>query len=86
MRYERFDGHEQRDITLSDEGEHTFTVTVETNSGTLALSILDSAGAVVYNGSELPSSTFEVAVSGAGKYTIQFDAEDHNGSFHVAWE
>lgn len=84
--YEKFNGSKDRTIKLSGEGEHTFTIDIVTNSGILGLSIKDKDGTSIYDGEELPTSSFEVKADGAGKYTIRFEGEEHNGSFEVKWE
>ncbi len=83
--YELFDGYKQRELTLSGDSAHSFEVEIQSNAGKLALSIKDSNGASLYNSSELPTSSFKVEAFGAGKYTIRFKAENHNGSYSVKW-
>ena len=83
--YEKFDGHRQREITISDESEFTFTVEIVTNSGTLGLSIKSEDGVLLYSGKDIPSSSFEVKADSGGKYIIRFDADNHNGSFDIKW-
>lgn len=84
--YEKFNGYKQREITLAGEGEHTFTIEIETNSGALSLSIKDAEGTSFYNGNEMPSSSFLVIVDKEGKYVIRLDADNHAGSFDIKWE
>ncbi len=84
--YQKFNGSRDCTIKLSGEGEHTFTIDIVTNSGTLGLSIEDENGTSIYDSDELSTSSFEVKADGAGKYTIRFEAEDHSGSFEVKWE
>lgn len=84
--YDKFNGYKQREITISGEGDHAFTVEIVTNSGKLGLSIEDDDGKSLYNGNELPSSSFEVIANGEGKYTIRLDADNHNGGFDIKWE
>lgn len=84
--YEKFDGSQERVVAMSGTGEHTFSIDIVTNSGTLGLSIKDQDGTSLYSGKELPSSSFAVIVDGEGEYTIRFDAVSHSGSFDVKWE
>ena len=83
--YDSFNGYKQREIILSDNGEHIFVIEIVTESGTLDVSITDSNGTHVYSGEELDTSTFEVTVGSDEKYTITFEASDHIGSFSVNW-
>jgi len=57
MSYDSFSGYKQRRITLDNDSEHTFTVEIVTNSGSLGLSITDSDGATLYTDNEIPSSS-----------------------------
>jgi hypothetical protein len=84
--YERFNGYRQRDITISGENSHIFSVEINTSSGTLDLSIKDSEGTSLYTGNEIPSSSFEVEANSEGKYSVRFDADNHTGSFNIQWE
>lgn len=86
--YGKFNGYKEREITISAEGKHVFTVDIVTNSGKLSLSIKDSNGTSLYRGNDMPSSSssFTVAGDGEGKYVIRFDADNHSGSFNIKWE
>ncbi len=84
--YKKFNGSKERKVKISGEGEHTFTVDIVTESGTLGLSIEDENGTSIYDNDELSTSSFEVKADGAGKYKIQFEGKDHSGSFEVKWE
>ncbi len=83
--YELFNGYRQREITLSGDGEHAFTVDVESSAGKLALTITNSDGATLYTGNDLPTSSFTVQAFTPGKYTIRLEAENHCGSYSVKW-
>ncbi len=83
MSYEKFNGNKKYTLKSSEDGEHTFNIEIITNSGTLGLTIKDEDGTSIYNGNELPSSSFEVKANGKGKYTIEAKANNHNGSFNI---
>ncbi len=84
--YVKFNGYKERYISVSGEGEHTFSVEIVTDSGELGLTIEDGEGEECYTGNELPSTSFTVGVDSPGKYTLRVDADDHTGSFNVKWE
>ena len=86
IRYEKFNGFKQRNIKLSGECEHTFSVEIVTNSGALGLVIKDGNGTSIYDGEELPSSAFSVKADSSGKYTIRVNADNHSGGFNIKWE
>lgn len=85
--YSKLNGFRQRSVSLN-EGTHTFTVEIVTNSGELSFSIKGKDGTVYYNGSPLSTSTFNinVDVEGKDKVTLRVDAKSHSGSYKVNWE
>ncbi len=84
--YVKFNGYKERYISISGEGEHTFSVEIVTDSGELGLTIKDSEGEECYTGNDLQSASFTVGVDSPGKYTVRVDADNHTGSFNVEWE
>lgn len=84
--YEQFNGYKQREVSVSGDGEHAFTVAIVTTSGTLGLVITDKDGNTLYTGSDIETSTFDVQVDTAGKYIVKVEADNHQGSFDIQWE
>ncbi len=83
--YEYLDGFRQREVILSETGEHSFSIETHTNSGTFSLNIKDSDGKTIYTGNEHAPSSFQVRTEGEGTYTVRVDAIKHNGSFSIKW-
>jgi len=84
MRYEKFDGHKDR--TLSIKEPTNVNVIIESLNGKLGLSIQDDNGHRVYEGNDLPTSSFTVHLEQVGKYRINVDADHHEGSFELTWD
>jgi hypothetical protein len=85
--YSELNGFKQRRVSLN-EGTHTFTIEITTKSGELDLSIAGQDGTAYYEGSKLPTSTFQVQVDLAEKdhLTLRVDAHGHRGGYKIKWE
>lgn len=83
MRYDKFDGHKSRSIKLDSPTE--ITVDIQSESGSLDLSITDSDGNSYYQGQDIPTSTFSVHLDKPAEYIIKVEAEDHKGSYQLDW-
>lgn len=85
-RYSKLNGFRQRSVSLS-EGTHIFTVDIVTDSGEISFSIKGKDGTVYYNGSALPTSTFNVYVDveRKDKVILRIDAKSHSGSYKINW-
>jgi hypothetical protein len=86
LSYIKFNGYKERKITMSSEGEHTFTVEIVTDSGDLKLEIEDDNGTILFRGNKMPTNTFSVIADGGGNYIIRVEANAHKGSFDIKWE
>ena len=86
IQYQLFNG--SRDVNfVAGEGEVTaVTVSVTTESGTLNASIFhDEDSEIVYQGTAIPISSFEVEISKGGTYTIHVEGKKHRGSYAFCW-
>lgn len=54
---------------------------IETNAGSISLSVYDKAGNTVFDNNDIKTSTFEVEVPGEVK--VQIKADKHRGSFNI---
>lgn len=86
-RYGYLDGYKQRNVSL-DAGTHTFSIEITTTSGEISLSIMSGDGTEYYKGTCLPTSNFQVQVDlpTKDKLTLRVDANDHKGSYQIAWD
>jgi hypothetical protein len=83
-RYGELNGFQQRKVNL-EEGIHTFTVEIVTNSGEVGFSLKGEDGTEYYIGSDLPTSSFDVMVEGKGRFAMRIDADKHSGSYKISW-
>ncbi|MGZ9584707.1 hypothetical protein [Paenibacillus marinisediminis] len=84
MSYKFFDGHKGKTITV--KGPTEVSVEVESIKGKLNISIEDENGEYAYQGTDIPTSAFQVQLDQQGKYKLSIDAEDHEGSYHISWK
>ena len=86
MEYDSFDGNKFYDISI--EQEVIVTVHIETESGSMSAYIAkdNDVTNAVYQGSDIPTSDFTVALTESGTYTIRVDANQHSGSYSFQWE
>lgn len=83
MRYRVFDGSKEYQLRVSEENP-VIQVRIETLSGSLDIYIVEKGGKkaeAVYEGKNVPSSSFSVTVPAAGIYTVHLEASHHEGSF-----
>ncbi len=86
IRYSKFQGNKKHEMTLKGGEEHTITVDIVTDAGTLDLDITAKDGTSVYSGKALATSAFEIEAVQDGEYVIQFTGNEHSGSFHVGYK
>lgn len=85
MSYELLDGNRTKTFHLNEGETAEAIVDIVTDEGTLGLSIVDKDGISYYQGTELPTSNFNVKLEKAGDYTVNLDAVKHKGSFSIEW-
>ena len=84
MRYELFDGEKVYTIKAGDQ-KVAVAVSVETQSGNLAITIAKDGEEPVYSGHHLLTTDFVVYLNEPGKYTVTLSAQDHSGSYYFDW-
>lgn len=84
MSYEKFSGERSKTVTLKANTE--IKVEIVTNTGEIALSIVDEAGNKAYTGNTLKTGSFIVTVDKDTDYTIKIVTKSHEGSYKIAWE
>lgn len=82
-RYQLLSGWRERTVN-ADGKAATLHVEITTESGTVRLTVADEAGTVVFDRADIPTSTFDVEIT--GKITVRVTGEDHRGSFYITWE
>lgn len=69
--------------TLSLEAGETLQVQVVSDAGSLAITIQKEEDPPIYQGTNLPTQTFTVAVEETGDYTVTLTGEKARGSVDV---
>ena len=54
---------------------------IETNSGSISVSVYDKSGNTVFEKDDIKTSTFEIEV--AGEVKVHIEADNHRGSFNI---
>jgi len=84
MSYDKFSGERSKTVTLKANTE--INVDIVTNTGEIALSIVDEEGNKAYTGNVLKTGSFSVTVDKDTDYTIKVVTKSHEGSYKIAWE
>jgi hypothetical protein len=85
MTYHYFRGEKEKKLTV-DEGEPlVVSVDIKTESGTLDAYIINEDDEYIYEGHDIPTSSFTVDLAEAGKYRIRVEAAKHKGSYSFTW-
>ena len=84
MSYAKFSGTEKHTLRTKSDAP-VVMATIESESGTLKVTILDENKAVVYEQDALETGVYTITLPGRGKYTVRMDAQDHVGSYHFEW-
>lgn len=85
MTYHYFRGDKEKKLTV-DEGETlVVSVDIKTESGTLDAYIINEDDEYIYEGHDIPTSSFTVDLTEAGKYRIKVEAAKHKGSYSFTW-
>lgn len=82
-RYQLLSGWRERAVN-TDSQATMLHIEISTDSGTVRLTVTDESGTVVFDQSNIPTSAFDVDIS--GKVTVRITGEDHRGSFCITWE
>jgi hypothetical protein len=87
MLYEEFTGYKQTHINVEAGKPVVVVVSIVTEKGSIDAYIArdnDIANSS-YQGNDIPTSSFTVTLTEAGKYTVRVDAEKHTGSYSFSW-
>ena len=85
MTYSKLNGFKSTTLTVKENEVSEVSVDIISKEGKLNLVILDEKDQYVYQGNDLPTSSFSVKLDKAGKYTIKVTGEKHTGSYNIAW-
>lgn len=80
--YAYHDGYAQR--TVNSGGQPAvLEVEVETEEGTIGLTVTDESERVVFSPKDIPTSSFAIVIPGAVR--VRIDSEKHKGRFFLKW-
>lgn len=78
--YLTLEGTMQRNI---ESGPNNIDVEIKSDSGVIDVVIIGTDGTVFYSGTEIPTSSFKVAVT--ENVSIKIQANMHRGGFSIKW-
>lgn len=80
--YFSFSGVRERNLNTGGQSS-VLHVEIETTFGEISLEIKDRDKQVVFSQDNIPTSSFDIDISGA--VTAQISAKGHRGSFSITW-
>jgi hypothetical protein len=86
MSYYLFSGTKTRKITVEKDKPVDVSCEIETDRGSLDISITDEEGNSSYQGQDLETNSFIVTLSEEGTYNLLIKAKNHKGGFNISWE
>ncbi len=86
MKYDIFNEHKTTNLSLKENEIVDVNMNIVSKSGKLSVSIVNEDNETIYQGIDIPTSSFAVTLNKKGKYQINIDGEKHKGSFHIFWK
>lgn len=81
MDYTAFNGADSQTLTLV--AGDVLHVDIVSEKGSVGLAIQKDGGETLYEGTELPTNSFDLAIDDAGGYTVSVTGRHARGSIHV---
>lgn len=85
MSYERFNGYKATYVKVKEGNPIDVNVVIVSEKGKLNMSIAGEDGHSVYEGKDIPTSSFSVKLHKSGDYKIKVSGEKHSGSYKITW-
>ncbi len=86
MNHYLFKGSKERTLKVNEGEEVVVSVDIKTENGTLDAYIYnEDTEEYIYEGKDIPTSSFTVTLKDAGNYTIKVDGDKHKGSYSFTW-
>ncbi|MEG1993765.1 MAG: hypothetical protein RR048_02535 [Oscillospiraceae bacterium] len=86
MEYEKFSGHKQTKIKVSENETVTIDADIVTNSGELDISVeRNNDDDDVFSADDVETSAFEIVLDKEGTYILRVDGDKHKGSYNFTW-
>lgn len=83
--YTMLSGTKEHRLTVKDGEPVDVSVDIVTKSGKIDIFIFKDKDNYEYEGHDVKTSDFSVALSDPGKYTIRVKAHKHKGSYSFKW-
>lgn len=84
-RYDLFSGERAYTVKVAEGETLAVRVSIQTDAGTLDMTIGQSGQEPVYSGHGMENGSFTVNLRASGTYRVLVRAERHRGSYEVAW-
>lgn len=85
MSYEKFNGYKATSIKVKKGNPMDVNVDIVSKKGKLDMSITDEKGHSIYEGKDIPTSSFTVKIHESGDYKIKVSGKKHYGSYKITW-
>lgn len=80
-----YDGAEARQFTVAEGEARELRIAVNRLDGSLSITVVhEETGEPVYRGTDIPASSFTVALDAPGTYRAEISAENFQGSYDVS--
>ncbi|ACL76268.1 hypothetical protein [Ruminiclostridium cellulolyticum] len=85
MSYAKFNGTRTTQVRVKKGKPIDVHAKIVSKEGNLDLSVTDDKKNKIYNGKNLPTSSFVVTIDKEGVYNITVRGEKHKGSYKITW-
>lgn len=85
MSYSKFNGYKITPIHVKKGGPINVNVNIVSKEGEIDMSITDEKDKYIYQGKDIPTSSFSVTLDKEGDYKIRVDGKKHTGSYKITW-
>jgi hypothetical protein len=85
MSYSKFNGYKATPIHVKKGEPIDVNVNIVSKEGKINVSITDEKDKYIYQGKDIPTSSFVVTLDKEGDYKIRVDGAKHSGSYKITW-
>lgn len=85
MSYSRFNGYRTTPIHVKKGESVQINANIVSKEGKLNMSITDEKDKYIYQGKDIPTSSFTVTLDKEGDYKLTVNGEKHSGSYKITW-
>ncbi len=77
--------NESRSISVAEGKTCVVSFDIVSDSGTIDLALEKGGDNSYYNGTDVPTSQFDVSLDEPGEYTLKIHTDNHSGGFDISW-